>query len=570
MGFPQAPAAGPGAVPGRVTVRCRRGLWLVLAPVLAAALPPGTAAGQAQPGYGIVPTASEGREMRATIARLSARYGVAVSTLNAIAGRLGRSAANTSFGVLIQLVGEQAEQASVLQGELARLRTQVATLQDDRLRTAASAALARGTAAFREGRLEEADAAFAELQQLRLDDTSEGLETWLQATATRSQLAELRLDFDAADSLLHEARMQARALRDRVTLADWQLSLLAGGAQYNRGRLFDDRAAIDRAIEIYQRDALPLAARETQPHRWAETQHQLGMALKLRGDAASLAAAEDAYRKALHVRTRAAMPARWAVTTNNLANVLRARGEAERRPELIQDALDLHAIVLVARPRASDPLDWGRSMHNVGSARRSLAGLKNDDAKLLGEAIDAFRQALEVRTRDVAPEQWVMSQKGLADALARLAEQRGDGAMMDEALAAADLVLTVDTQERSPPGWASTQTLRGNLLQGLALVRQDPSLFGASLAAYDLAVRVWTRERDPMNWSLVRENVGNTLAFRARVTGNCRDAAAARTAYREALAVFVDKAMAENQAKLDRGLARLDAIEQGQCADKSR
>jgi tetratricopeptide (TPR) repeat protein len=78
---------------------------------------------------------------------------------------------------------------------------------------------------------------------------------------------------------------------------------------------------------------------------------------------------------------------------------------------------------------------------------------------LLAEAVAAYRQALEVRTRETLPQQWATPQNNLGVALGdqgiRTGGERGTQ-LLAEAVAAYRQALEVRTRETLPPQWAQT------------------------------------------------------------------------------------------------------------------
>ena len=73
--------------------------------------------------------------------------------------------------------------------------------------------------------------------------------------------------------------------------------------------------------------------------------------------------------------------------------------------------------------------------------------------KLLGEAVAAFRAALEVRTREELAQQWAMTQNNLGDALREQGTCLGGGEgvrLLSEAVEAFRAALEVFTEESSP------------------------------------------------------------------------------------------------------------------------
>ena len=140
-----------------------------------------------------------------------------------------------------------------------------------------------------------------------------------------------------------------------------------------------------------------------------------------------------AYREALKVRTREQLPQDWAMTQNNLGTALSDR-RAERRSGsgaavgrigggVSRGAQGLHARA-VAAGLGDDAEQSGHCVERPGGRSEGA-----EAARLLGEAVAAYREALKVRTREQLPQDWAMTQNNLGNALERLrrAERRGGG-----------------------------------------------------------------------------------------------------------------------------------------------
>src|SRR5260370_40039201 len=76
------------------------------------------------------------------------------------------------------------------------------------------------------------------------------------------------------------------------------------------------------------------------------------------------------------------------------------------------------------------PQEWAMTQSNLGSALRGQAARTAGvaGAKLLAEAVAAYRLALEVRTRQHAPQHWATTQNNRADARRGEAERTARGA----------------------------------------------------------------------------------------------------------------------------------------------
>jgi hypothetical protein len=73
-------------------------------------------------------------------------------------------------------------------------------------------------------------------------------------------------------------------------------------------------------------------------------------------------------------------------------------------------------------------MDWAMTQNNLGNVLMKLgertAGQKGND--LLGQAVEAFKQALQVLTRDHLPQYWVTTQNNL-DAVLKIIGERTAG-----------------------------------------------------------------------------------------------------------------------------------------------
>ena len=86
----------------------------------------------------------------------------------------------------------------------------------------------------------------------------------------------------------------------------------------------------------------------------------------------------------------------------------------------------------------------------------------------LNEAVEAYRQALTVRTRDDLPQDWARTQNNLGIALWALGERLGgpEGLRrLSEAVEAYRQALTVHTRDDLPQDWATTQNNLGIALR---------------------------------------------------------------------------------------------------------
>ncbi len=190
----------------------------------------------------------------------------------------------------------------------------------------------------------------------------------------------------------------------------------------------DSRRHLEEAVREYL-GLIAQVPRSSDPRQWAQTQNNLGVALKALGQRQGgpeglrrLSEAVETFRLALTVYTRDDLPQDWARTQNNLGNALRSLGERLGGPEGLQrlnEAVDAYRQALTVRTRDDLPQQWAGTQNNLGNALRGpgerLGGPEGQ--RRLNEAVEAYRQALTVCTRDDLPQYWATTQKSLGTTL---------------------------------------------------------------------------------------------------------------------------------------------------------
>ena len=92
------------------------------------------------------------------------------------------------------------------------------------------------------------------------------------------------------------------------------------------------------------------------------------------------------------------------MTQNNLGNVLFVLDERENGTERLEQAVDAYRAALEVRTREGMPLDWAMTQANLGNVLLTL-GKRRSEIGYLEQAMDAYLAALKVRTRGRTPPQ---------------------------------------------------------------------------------------------------------------------------------------------------------------------
>ena len=116
-----------------------------------------------------------------------------------------------------------------------------------------------------------------------------------------------------------------------------------------------------------------------------------------------------------------------------MGNALVHLGTRESGTAKLEEAVVAFREVLEIQTRERVPLQWAAIQNNLGNALLVLGQRESGTAKL-DEAVAAYREALKERTRERVPLDWAMGFGNEGVALMLLAERNGNAAMAETAL----------------------------------------------------------------------------------------------------------------------------------------
>ena len=185
-------------------------------------------------------------------------------------------------------------------------------------------------------------------------------------------------------------------------------------------------------------------------------------------------------------------------------------GEQKGESDWLEQAVQAYRAALEIFSRERVPLKWAATQTYLGAALSQL-GDRKAGTEQLEQAVRAFRAALEVRTRQDAPIQWATVQNNLGLALSRIGARNRDGERLEEAVAVFRSSLEVRTRERFPTGWALTQSNLGLALLWLGEQESGTERLAQAVAAFRAALSGWAREIVPLYWAGAQSNLGYAL-----------------------------------------------------------
>jgi tetratricopeptide (TPR) repeat protein len=170
--------------------------------------------------------------------------------------------------------------------------------------------------------------------------------------------------------------------------------------------------------------ALQSTSYEHDASAWAVLETRLGDALLKLGERSSgteqIADAVTAYRAALRVFTKDSDLLKWIEVQDDLCEALLLLGMHKSGKESFEEAIALYRNILSDDrfKRDSSASLWGRTQAGFGNVllQRGLI----DNADLIAQAVEAFRQSILVADRDRDTLSWAKAQGNLSNGLLEL------------------------------------------------------------------------------------------------------------------------------------------------------
>ncbi|MGO8759753.1 MAG: hypothetical protein ACLQG3_16670 [Terracidiphilus sp.] len=195
------------------------------------------------------------------------------------------------------------------------------------------------------------------------------------------------------------------------------------------------------------------------------------------------------------------------------------RASGDKAAVLFGRAVQAYRSALEVRTKADLPQDWAATQINLGSALANEAQRTSGEktTALFDQAVQAFDQALEVITKANLPQEWARTQYNLGITLTQEGHRAVGAkavALLDDAVQAFGKTLEVDTKADVPYSWANTQDALG-----LALMEEgerssqanNSALLDQAVQAFKSALEVITRDGLPQDWARIQNNLGSSL-----------------------------------------------------------
>lgn len=199
------------------------------------------------------------------------------------------------------------------------------------------------------------------------------------------------------------------------------------------------------------------------------------------------------YRKSLHLAKRDDGPLDWAMIQRNLGVMLQLLADRQEDPKLLTEAADCFRAAMEVLTRAAYPLPWATSQHRLGKVyyrQDLLAG----DTELIKRALACFQAALQVINRAERPLLWAEVMNDFAQAALLLGELLPSREALERAVAAARAALEVRVGDASLLPWAASQNTLGSALFLLGKQTRDKAMLMGAVDAFRQAEEVYRRQ----------------------------------------------------------------------------
>ncbi|MGD1062745.1 MAG: hypothetical protein ABR860_05735 [Terracidiphilus sp.] len=195
------------------------------------------------------------------------------------------------------------------------------------------------------------------------------------------------------------------------------------------------------------------------------------------------------------------------------------RVSGDKAAALFNQAVQAYQNALAVRTRTDVPQDWATTENDLGMALVDEAQRASGDkaAVLFDQAVQAFQQALEVTTKANLPQDWARTQFNLGIALTQEGQRALDAKavpLLDAAVQAFGMALEVDTKADLPQRWAITQDALGLALMDEGVRSSQTgnvALLERAVQAFKCALEVITKDGLPQAWARIQSNLGSAL-----------------------------------------------------------
>jgi len=350
----------------------------------------------------------------------------------------------------------------------------------------------------------------------------------------------------------------------RYVRAQMQLAMLLTEAAGRR----PDRARFEEAITLLT-EAIPVLRDKRLTPELATAIYYKGRAewglAGLESGWERLEVAVDTFRELLKVEPWPRHLLRGVVVSLP-AVILIDIGDRRDDPAIREEGLEL-AREAVATARKRVPIDRSIARRNLSHAL-GVIGRKTANVKLLEEAIDVAREALEDITQKAFPGHWAACHANLGFAMGSLGEVRADEALLEEALTVMDAAGRPEDPDGRREGRLMLAQNSGGIRLALGRLRRDPGILRQAVADLHEALEGFTGLALPFGQAETARMLGQTLAALGELENDGNLVAQSADCFRWALRIFEGGGATRHAAETAEALRVLEHAPQGDDSEK--
>lgn len=186
-------------------------------------------------------------------------------------------------------------------------------------------------------------------------------------------------------------------------------------------------------------------------------------------DTSLLSDAVHSFEEALSIQQRVSPPADQARTAMGQAAALARIGAWTQRHRYQTEALEVYDLVLSLAPKEVSPFQWSEAQQDIGLIVARIGKSRNDPEQLQ-QAVDIFRQLLQVGALSQDPAKWIKAHLNLASTLVLLANA-STSEQRESLLIEATQILAI-AEEHISQGTAKQSHLDRNIRATRSLLRK--------------------------------------------------------------------------------------------------
>jgi tetratricopeptide (TPR) repeat protein len=304
----------------------------------------------------------------------------------------------------------------------------------------------------------------------------------------------------------------------RAVIATAQTPLDKAKGQNNLGNTLSSIASHERGTKHYEealdnyRAALKQSPRDQDRVLWAERANNVATTLyelgRRKNDLSLMAKAIDDFRDTQTAYAGKDNADDRAMAQYNIAAALAAFGERDGDLNKFESAIkDAREAEAGGYARGIDPQDWAMVHTTLAIALDDLGRTKKDQV-LVAQAVDTFKQALDVRRHERAPLDWAETQTNFGRALRDLADLTNREQLLVDAIKAERDALSEYRPDRAPPLWAAAEGQLCGSLSDLSRRRHDAEMLGEAAKVCRDAAEEFTAEQDRFDLAQVGVDLG--------------------------------------------------------------